>query len=58
MGWVGAPKLSLPPCAGNPRYATGVTTALQNTAIVSERPHFFFEINESWYYVLNLPALH
>jgi len=40
------------------RYATGVTTALQNTAIVSERPHFFFEINESRYYVLNLPALH
>jgi len=25
---------------------------------VSERPQFFFEINESWYYMLNLPALH
>jgi len=24
------------------------------TAIVSERPQFFFEINESWYYILNL----
>jgi len=37
---------------------SGVTTTLQNTAIVSERPQFFFEINESWYHVLNLPALH
>jgi len=35
-----------------------VTTSLQNTAIVSERQQFFFEINESWYYMLNLPALH
>ena len=35
-----------------------VTITLQNTAIVSERPQFFFEINESWYYMLNLPALH
>jgi len=34
-----------------------VTTTLQNTAIVSKR-QFFFEINESWYYMLNLPALH
>jgi len=25
-----------------------VTTTLQNTAIVSERPQFFFKINESW----------
>jgi len=25
---------------------------------VSERPQFFFEINESWYYILNLPALY
>jgi len=25
---------------------------------VSERPQFSFEINESWYYMLNLPALH
>jgi len=24
-----------------------VTTALENTAVVSERPQFFFEINES-----------
>jgi len=28
------------------------------TAIVSERSQFFFEINESWYYMLNLPDLH
>jgi len=28
------------------------------TAIVSERPQFFFEINESWYYMFNLRALH
>jgi len=28
------------------------------TAIVSEHPQFFFEINESWYYILNIPALH
>ena len=35
-----------------------VTTTLENTAIVSERPELFFEINESWYYMLNLPALH
>jgi len=27
-GWVGAPKLSLPPGAGNPRYATGWITLL------------------------------
>jgi len=25
---------------------------------VSERPQFFFEIDESWYYMLNLPALY
>ena len=24
----------------------------------TERPPFFFEINESWYYMLNLAALH
>jgi len=35
-----------------------VTTTLQNIAVVSERPQFFFESNESWYYMLNLPALH
>ena len=35
-----------------------VTATLQNTAIVSERPQFFFEINESWYYMRNLAALH
>jgi len=28
------------------------------TLIGSERPQFFFEINESWYYILNLPTLH
>jgi len=28
------------------------------TAIASERPQFFFEINEPWYYMLNLPAPH
>jgi len=25
---------------------------------MSEHPQFFFEINGSWYYMLNLPALH
>jgi len=29
-----------------------VTTTLQNTAIVSERLRFFFEIKKSWYYIL------
>jgi len=39
-------------------WSSDVIITLQNTAIVSERPHLFFEINESWYYMLNLPALH
>jgi len=28
------------------------------TAAASQRPQFFYEIKESWYYMLYLPALH
>ena len=28
-----------------------------NAAVASERPQFFSEINESWYDMLNLPAV-
>jgi len=37
---------------------SNVVFNVEKTAIVSERPQFFFEINESGYYMLNLPALH